>query len=154
MKVTNTSPDTALKIAFDWENPGVYSPNPPPGSYLHAAGNASLPCLRASGLIPLTYLEASQGRGVLVSSADIIDQASDLAPQSSVILTLDYGYASEQRGFGGSTDRDTAAASKPSSAGAALHSLSINLWHAEIKGRGFGGVTRVSVLLNDIPQGR
>jgi hypothetical protein len=154
VKVTNTSQDTALKIAFDWENPGVYSPNPPPGSYLHTAGNVSLPCLRASGIIPLTYLEASQGRGVLASPADIIDQASDLDPQSSVILTLDYGYASEQRGFGLSTDLDTPASSKQSSTADARHSLSINLWHAEIKGEDFGRVTRATIQLNDIPSAR
>lgn len=154
VKVSNTSPDKAFKVAFDWENPGVYSPNPPPGSYLHTAGSVSLPCLRASGIIPLTYMEASQGRGVLASSADIIDQASDLDPQSSVTLTLDYGLVSDQRGFGLSTDRDTPATSKQSPAVDARHSLSINLWHAEIKGEDFGRVTRVSVLLNDIPQAR
>lgn len=154
VKVSNTSPDKAFKIAFDWENPGGYSPNPPPGSELHTAGGDTLSCLRASGILPLTYLEATQGRGVLGSPTDVIAQATDLDSQSSITLTLDFGLASEQRGFGLSTDRDSPASSKQSPAAEASHSLSINLWHAEIKGEDFGRVTRSAIQLSDIPQAR
>lgn len=101
-------------------------------------------------IIPLTYLEATQGRGVLASPDDVIAQASDLGSQSSITITLDYGLASKQRGFGLSTDRDMQA-SNSSPATNAKHGLNINLLHAELQGEAFGRVTRVSIQLNNIP---
>lgn len=66
-------------------------------------------------------------------------------------LTLQYGFAPEQRGFGLSTGRDQQPASGTPSAGA-KHRLTINLWQAELTGESFGRPARVSIRLNDIPQ--
>jgi hypothetical protein len=151
VKVTNTSPDKTLKVAFDWQDPASYSPDPAPGSVFHTAAGAMLFCTRPSGITALTFAEATRGRGILGTAEDVIAQATDLGPGEEVTLTLQYGLASEPRGFGLSTDRYEQAASGTPSAGA-KHRLTINLWQAEVKGESFGRPARVSIQLKDIPQ--
>lgn len=152
VKLANTSPDKHFKLAFDWQNPAGYSPNPPPGSTLNTAAGAALSCIGSNGITPLTYLEANQGRGVLGTPEDVIAQADDLGPNDEMTLTLNYGLASEQRGFGLSTDRDQKPASSDQPPANARHRLTIGLWQAEVKGGSFGRPARVSIQLSDIPQ--
>ncbi|MFO1481769.1 MAG: caspase family protein [Verrucomicrobiaceae bacterium] len=150
VKVTNTSPDKQLKLAFDWEDPSGYSPNPPPGSDLHITGGATLSCVSASGINTLTFLDATTGRGVLGTPGDVIAQATDLGPNEEITLRLMYGLPSQVRGFGLSTDRNQKASSNNASPAHGRDYLIINLWQAEVKGDTFGPPARISIRLDDV----
>ncbi|MBL9131000.1 MAG: caspase family protein [Verrucomicrobiaceae bacterium] len=152
VKLTNTSPDKTLKIAFDWENPSGYSPNPPPGSTLNTPSGASLTCTSSNGITPLTFLNATDTSGALSNPTAVIAQASELGPKNEITLTLNYGLASDQRGFRTSADRDQKPASNGPPPPNAKHRLTLGLWQAEMKGESFGRPASISIQFNDIPQ--
>ncbi|WP_395744516.1 caspase family protein [Prosthecobacter sp.] len=145
MKVTNTSKDKVLKVGYDWLRPEVqyFSVASPQGSDLFTAAGAHLKCVSASGIecaiFPNGY---SVYDGMFGGPREIIDGVTEIGPQESVTLSIDYGLTKKTDGGNGPSSQSRTGAN---------HQLGVSLWFSEVFQRGFGKPARATVQFENIP---
>ncbi|MGV3659061.1 MAG: caspase family protein [Prosthecobacter sp.] len=159
IKLHNTSKEKTLKMGMDWMSPDPLlfpadPQNPPQGSDLHTAAGAHLVCLSVRGIQVVDYSTTIGNGGVFGGPKKTIGGATDLGPDDSITLTLEYGLVEMGGGFRVTTSRP--GGHPPSSDRpvpvAARHRLSLHLWQAEVRGSEFSPSTRLTVEFENIPQ--